>query len=360
MQQNLFEKLCSPATASSAASPSHLHSIAELRTPRSWTAGAESLLLIGYKLASIYYGLNKKKKVVTRSASFLQTRHIKTKYNSLPVVNTKLSCSLFRVQSDVTARVKVVCVCVSCSSGSSAEVGLRGPALNTNTPLLWLQPAVQVCRSLIVKGHTFFPVTRTTWNAACVADNAQSDDDDDDNSRWGGLLIDPRGGTVFTVCVLQLRIALWWFSTCRGNANRDNHSLPLMVKKLHQIQMKMTNLNLLYSREAPEKKRKKRRKVFLHLRSRLDTNTEKLHRLLKGTERFIWHLSRAQAACQGVHQVLLLGPCGGDPKLFAGLLQHRHRQLSQSSVLQVSPQLVFWHLHFGLLVGSASAISWNL
>lgn len=83
---------------------------------------------------------------------------------------------------------------------------------------------------------------------------------------------------------------------------------------------------------------------------------------IKGTEKFLPHPSRAQAASQGVQQVLLLGPGGWDPKLFAGLLQHRHCQLPQGAVLQVGPQLVFWHLHFGLLLGSASAIgcdSWK-
>lgn len=80
---------------------------------------------------------------------------------------------------------------------------------------------------------------------------------------------------------------------------------------------------------------------------------------MKGTDRFMWHLSWAQAARQGIHQVLLLGPCGWDPKLFAGLLQHRHCQLSQGAVLQVGPQLVLWHLHFGLLLSSASAVSWD-
>lgn len=70
--------------------------------------------------------------------------------------------------------------------------------------------------------------------------------------------------------------------------------------------------------------------------------------------------SWAQAACQGIHQVLLLGPCGWDPKLFTGLLQHRHGQLPQSAILQVGPQLVFWHLHFGLLLGSTAGISCDL
>lgn len=67
--------------------------------------------------------------------------------------------------------------------------------------------------------------------------------------------------------------------------------------------------------------------------------------------------SWAQPGSQSVYQVLLLGPSGLNPELFTGILQHRHGQLSQGAVLHMGPQLVFWHLHFGLLLGSASVIS---
>lgn len=67
--------------------------------------------------------------------------------------------------------------------------------------------------------------------------------------------------------------------------------------------------------------------------------------------------SRAQPGSQSIYQVLLLGPCGLNPKLFTGLLQHRHCQLCQGAVLHMGPQLTFRDFHFGLLFSSAFVIS---
>lgn len=69
------------------------------------------------------------------------------------------------------------------------------------------------------------------------------------------------------------------------------------------------------------------------------------------------HSSLAQLGHQSIDQLLLLVPGGVNPKLLTGLLQHRHGQLSQGAVLRAFSQLVFWHLHFGLLLGSASGVS---
>ncbi|TNN38830.1 hypothetical protein EYF80_051014 [Liparis tanakae] len=64
-----------------------------------------------------------------------------------------------------------------------------------------------------------------------------------------------------------------------------------------------------------------------------------------------------QLGHQGVDQLLLLGRGGVNPELLTGLLQHGHGQLAQGAVLRAFSQLVFWHLHFGLLLGSASGVS---
>lgn len=86
-------------------------------------------------------------------------------------------------------------------------------------------------------------------------------------------------------------------------------------------------------------------------------NTHWSEQAHEGTVRRIYNSSWAQPGYQSIYQLLLLGPSGPNSKLFTGLLQHGHGQLSQGAVLHVGPQLIFWHLHFGLFLSSAPGIS---
>lgn len=61
--------------------------------------------------------------------------------------------------------------------------------------------------------------------------------------------------------------------------------------------------------------------------------------------------SGTQSGNYSIYKFLFVGPGCPYSKLFTGLFQHRDGQLSQGSFLHVSPQLFFWHLHFGLLLG---------
>lgn len=69
------------------------------------------------------------------------------------------------------------------------------------------------------------------------------------------------------------------------------------------------------------------------------------------------HHSGTQSGNQSIYKFLFLGPGRSNAKPFTGLLQHGDGQLSQGAVLHVSPQLFFWHVRFGLLLGSSFIIS---
>lgn len=127
-----------------------------------------------------------------------------------------------------------MCVCV-CELLFRLQCSLACVGLPSTGTLLRLQPALQVCCRLIVKGHTFFPATRTTGNAACAADNSPSDG----NSRKRWFINRNARSTgrdnVYSrfICVTSPRFSFArCFCTCCGSGkfNKENHSLLLKAK----------------------------------------------------------------------------------------------------------------------------------